>query len=119
MGLLFTSWLNRNMTYEEAKDCIDSISYKKDWEVNFDMMESSPGYRIVIVSRAFPSVKDPSINAAVKNMSILKESALVKMKKQDLIRMIGLQLQEMEIHEFQEWFKYRNKNVYDPHPVLK
>lgn len=100
------------MTFEQFKAIVDSITYKNNWGLS--VIED---YDVCVLKilHCTTCVETGSGTRIVGRYTI----DLRGIRTEELaVRILFDYLRQTEEHETKEWFKYKGKHVYDPHPEL-
>lgn len=104
------------MNYLQFVEIVSNISYKKDTRILVFRLSPESPIELIIES----DVQDvDSVNPKViiishrQVISSLEVDSLTE--EQEVVRMIRNAIRSLENHEFDEWFKFKNKHVTIPH----
>lgn len=120
------------MNIEELSDVIKSIKYKPDWSIQLlgDYFQTDEDtynesaemygleiYHIHISVKHFNADKPNNLidKSEFASNIVINEGWLALQSKDDVIKIIHERLRKMEQHECDEWFRYENVKIFDPH----
>lgn len=102
------------MTYQEAKEIIDHVSYKPDFRIMMYRELDRDSFAIKIL-RMVKDVKEPLRKIPIIYVESIHSLFFVAMKKEDLLKFLMQIIKKVEIHEVEEWFSYEGNHIFDPH----
>lgn len=108
------------LTVKQAFAIVAAVTYKPGWRVTLEP-DPFPGHVVLRVSvdmvPAGMTVSPPGHNVVkvqVTGTQVL--GPLDQLTEERLLNEIQRQIQAMEMHEVDEWLKYKGKHVREPHP---
>lgn len=107
------------MTHEEIKAIIDLITYKPGWSIilahdQLDRVRSrKPDSRLYIqIAAATPDSTNPSNVVPWKSA---KHYLSPFMCRQEIVGTVYHAIERAELHEMNEFFRYKGASIYNPH----
>ncbi len=103
------------MTPDEAVAVVESISYKPNWKI----MATHNVDQFAVVMCVMHKAEDtyhPGVEIPVVLTKTLHNLSLERSHGEDfLLEEVHRMIREVELHELDEWFKYKGQRIYDPH----
>lgn len=108
------------MTLAQAEEHFALITYKEKYQLHLgrDMFMDWIELRVSLMSR---DANHPHINFEMPIVSIAKldPRTLLSMELPEFLNWIRESIRALELHEMDEWLKYGDAHVHDPHPELR
>lgn len=95
-------------TFEEIKEVIGNITYKKGWRFNLYVDENRPVLQVIFDG-------EDSVTGAVEIQKCRKWFLSYHMCNNEIIRTAHKAIMAAEEHETNEFFQYKNVRVMNPH----
>ena len=97
------------MNNDEMRTLIESITYKPNWNIIF-MANAERSYIQLEVTNSIDSVSRETCE-----WKSGKRFTSEHMCRQEIIGLVYGLIENAEIHEMREWFRYRGASIYNPH----
>jgi len=88
------------------------FTYKEGWTFEFEYFIDYNEYRLIIQAM-FPDSRNPNRKVPVRNTSRLPDFRADDLEL--MIRFVRSRIQDLEIHESDEWIRLNGELVCDPH----
>lgn len=99
------------MNYAEIKTIIELITYKPGWSIILGQ-DSSGGRPYIQIGAATPDSTDPSNVVPWKSA---KHYLSPFMCRQEVVGTVYHAIERAELHEMNEFFRYKGASIYNPH----
>lgn len=105
------------LTPEEIDEIVDCVTYKPGWliDVSYDRngVPARPYLQVVVSSEAEAARNAHS--GKVEPWNGAKHYLSPHMCRQEIVGKCYQAIQDAELHEMREWFRYRGASIYNPH----
>lgn len=94
----------------DIKAICEKISYKKEWTLNASGWAGLPSWSWLV---------QDAVTLSETKVRIYGPPIMVndQMSEEEVVRHIFESIKQCEMHEAQEFFRYENKIIYDPHKI--
>lgn len=101
---------------ERLRRIVGSVTYKPGWEFTVD----SKGETIYVLASWPATDVESGEETKLHNSFGINAMQMEQMKDDDVVKHCITQLiRSSELHEMDEWFRYKGEHVRDPHPEQK
>ena len=101
------------MDIDEASKVLDNIRYKDGWDFALVRSELDDNYRLWIRWRV-PDVLTGR-QTTVGSYEVIWPEMLDRFNELNFLKYIRHLIHKAELHESDEWFRYKNEQIFDPH----
>jgi hypothetical protein len=106
------------MTNDDIIEVVNNISYKEDVKIFARHSNTIDGIE-VLISRLTKDATQRKLGLDHVVIRSVIFNHLNTRTEKDILEHIYHTLRNFEMHELEEWYKYKNKWVKNPHPELK
>lgn len=99
------------MEFEEILDIVESISYKKGWDIRLHVPAGINSNPYVQVSATTPC----SMTGEPTPWKSGKQYLSWHMCKQEIVSAVYGLIERAELHECREFFRYKGASIFNPH----
>ena len=100
------------MNIQEMRDLVAQITYKPGWQVLFELDKLGGNRPYIQISAATPDSTNP---AKVVPWRSAKHYLSSFMCRQEVIGTVYHAIERAELHEMNEFFRYKGASIYNPH----
>lgn len=110
--------LHRHDQEQRLRNIIADILYKPGW--TFEVTCSEYDYMTLWCKWQVPDVVNPEKMLDLRHTICINAWQMEQMKTEDVVNYyVNSLIRTAELHEMDEWFRYKGEHVRDPHPELK